>query len=521
MVTNDDIGIAEESPFIDYLEWEWLQKEEKIGKHVPIRTRMLPQGSDFIEVFRDKEYNIRGKLTGIFENRDELVPLEHGKPYKDLKISDLIFKYDIRCSFNDCRYKIDYGRNSRKFESKMFIKHIKRTSDISSKLGCLTEWFLNGKDIGDGVISHKLCKKYNRKINEPTYPNLGCSHKLHMYFLENAETFYQRSSDEKGYIFVEFQDDDEEKYFTIQSVPDCYGPSWSKNISIEYRSDWWMPTPEERKKITEIVSFLMGRQLIKVGYSKYDTKGKIIENCAISPQISDGIHLEDLCKKNVISTPVNTIHGNQWMNNFGVYFKELIPSYFALSDELNLQEVLDKYWLSQALPIEAEIIVMAASLESLLNAWYKSKKSKSKRIYLTEEEFHGIISIYLDPIEKDLGNMELKSFPDFKNRILRKIKNSYQMSVNESYDFFFKEIGLNIGEIEKMAIKYRNKPVHGGKFNKKEYEKLKKMTNAYRTLVNRCILKILNYNLEYIDYFMALDRPIEEYVKHIDEPLGP
>ncbi|MGP8023861.1 MAG: hypothetical protein ACLQG5_06210 [Methanobacterium sp.] len=65
-------------------------------------------------------------------------------------------------------------------------------------------------------------------------------------------------------------------------------------------------------------------------------------------------------------------------------FSDLIHEYFSLKDELNLNEVLKLYWLSKTLPIDAEIIVLAASLELLKKSWYKSSKSKAKAfIYRT------------------------------------------------------------------------------------------------------------------------------------------
>ena len=65
-----------------------------------------------------------------------------------------------------------------------------------------------------------------------------------------SQSYYQQQSYSKGYIFVEFKDESgEDKCFTIQEVPDNYNPSWSQNVSIEYKNEWWMPSPEELKYI--------------------------------------------------------------------------------------------------------------------------------------------------------------------------------------------------------------------------------------------------------------------------------
>ena len=45
----------------------------------------------------------------------------------------------------------------------------------------------------------------------------------------------------------------------------------------------------------------------------------------------------------------------------------------------------------------------------------------------------------------------------------------------------------------------RNKIIHGS-LKKKDYQKLMSIANGMYALLNRMILKILDYNSEYIDY---------------------
>ena len=510
-------------PFLNHLEWEALYHSFEIPRYENLKTRLLPLGSKKIVVSRDEEYKIKGLLTGHCENSLPLTPLMQGDPYmpmpgENIKIPELEGEYEIDYLIK--LKKTKHGPDGVDFEAEMDISHLKRTFDQSDKLCWLTEWFLNGANIAcDGIISNELEKKYTRKMNKPENPNLEHSSELNVIFSDLSVNYTQENSETKGYLFVEFPDENgTDKYFTIQSVPDIYGPSWSKNISIEYKSKWWIPTPEERKKISEIVSFLIGRQLISIGYTKFNKKGKVIEDFVNSPKISEGIHLQELCKSKFYFSPVNTLE-DETFHNLRSYFKELIPKYFALRDDLNLNEVLGKYWLSKAIPNEAEIIILAASLELLFNSWYKSKNSKSQRNFLSKKKFLEVFTEELDRIENKLDTLEWQ-FPDFKKRFYNKLENSNQMGFNASIHFFFKEIGLNIGEIEKKAIQSRNDPVHGHILKTDEIDEIIKMTLAYRTLVNRTILKVLGYNGEYVDYYRAIDPiPIEEYMRHIDEPI--
>ena len=525
MVTNDEILFTNDPPFIDHLEWEGLNQPYQIGKYEPLKTRLFPGFNNNIKVFRDDEYRIIGVLSGDFENPLELEPLQYEtlssympRPQRNINFSDIAGEYEIRFSYKKFNYS--YGREGKgSFESDMNISYLRRKFSESVKLGWLTEWFLNGEklDIG-GTISYNLCKKYNRRIDKPDYPVLGHSHKLNYLDDDLSQSYYQQQSYSKGYIFVEFKDESgEDKCFTIQDVPDNYGPSWSQNVSIEYKNEWWMPSLEERIKINEIVSFLIGRQLISIGYTKYDKKGRTIEDYVNNPQISEGIHIRELCKKKFKMSPVNTIEGNRWANHLSVYFKQLIPNYLALRDELNFNEVLNRYWLSKAIPKEAEIIVLAAGLELLIKSWYKSKKSKTKGVYLPKKEFDNKLKIGLKLIENELDGI-LSLNPEFKDKIFNTVKNSFVMAPSQRNKNFFTEIGLNIGDIEEEAIIYRNKPVHGDILE--DYDKMLKMTLAYLTLVNRTILKILGYENEYVDYFRAIEPiPIKDYVRHIDEPI--
>ena len=180
----------------------------------------------------------------------------------------------------------------------------------------------------------------------------------------------------------------------------------------------------------------------------------------------------------------------------------MIPNYLLSRDKLKLNEVLWKYWLSLSLPMEAQIIVMAAGLELLFTSWYKSNKSKTKGSYLPPEEFHQALENEFILIKDKLSKLDFKENPEFKDRILKKIENSCYMSGNEKINFFFDEIGLKIGDVEKTALNYRNKPAHGHTITENNVETLVKMTNVYHTLVNRTILKILGFEMEYIDFYL-------------------
>ena len=129
---------------------------------------------------------------------------------------------------------------------------------------------------------------------------------------------------------------------------------------------------------------------------------------------------------------------------------------------------------------------------------------------MEKREFEKILDEELSKIEEKLTNRE------FGVPIIRKIKNSYQMSVRDRFTYFFKEIGLEIGDVENRTIDARNASAHGSaKWDDDSFEKLIQDTRAYQTLLNRVVLKLLEYGGYYIDRSTYKDSQ-----RQIDVPLG-
>ena len=105
-------------------------------------------------------------------------------------------------------------------------------------------------------------------------------------------------------------------------------------------------------------------------------------------------------------------------------------------------------------------------------------------------------SIELSAIQEKLGKVE------YGERMANRIKSAYNFGANESTEFFFKELGLAIGPTEQSALKARNPMAHGSSnlLDPARYQETIDNTLAYRALFNRVLLKILDYEGEYVDY---------------------
>ena len=65
----------------------------------------------------------------------------------------------------------------------------------------------------------------------------------------------------------------------------------------------------------------------------------------------------------------------------------------------------------------------------------------------------------------------------------------------------FDELGLEVGKTEMEAIRARNIMIHDTYGESDEaVEKMRQLTNAYRTFFNRVILQVLSHDGSYVDY---------------------
>ena len=85
----------------------------------------------------------------------------------------------------------------------------------------------------------------------------------------------------------------------------------------------------------------------------------------------------------------------------------------------------------------------------------------------------------------------------------------------------FEIIGLSVGNIEKKALKARNKMAHSsiGEANDDDIKDILRMTRAYETLFHRIFLKTLGYNGDYIDYY-SLGHPSRPINEPIPDPAN-
>ena len=132
-----------------------------------------------------------------------------------------------------------------------------------------------------------------------------------------------------------------------------------------------------------------------------------------------------------------------------------------------------------------------------MNKWFKSANSKRKTRIIEKSTYKKLIKDIRPIFEEKFGECEL---------IMNNFNQMNELSINKSFERFFKEIGLKVGDVEIEAIKSRNDPVHGNDLDTETICNLIVYSKIYQVMLNRVILILLNYEGEYV--FTNLIQPI-------------
>jgi hypothetical protein len=483
--------------FVSFLDWEGLQEEYEL-----IDNSLSSEDIDvrYISVFRDDEYNIKGLMKGF--NNIDIHEKFHGRGIPGARMKPFVItgtgEYGIiHYNLNHCylgnvsnTYKLenDYKQEFKANFSSFDMEKVYKNND--DEISCLTEWYINGPN--QNFLFNRSTKRTHVEEFILSRDELINPIKI------NSES----NSHNRDYLLVELEDFN----IIIHKIQKEIGPSWSNNIGIEYRKEFGrIPNENEREGISEIVSFLFGKHLLNVGYTEFNEGSYPIRQVSRNPW---GDNVVSKSKKSGLF-PIRIDDYSTWGLAEEILSK-IIPVYLKYRNDLNMKESLWSLWVSEDVPIGTNIPLVANALEILKKGWFKSNKSKTQGVYLPKKQFDNLLKEDFENINKKIIDIE------FNDRILRRMKNSFQMGANESLDFFFEEIGLLVGEIERKAIKLRNAMIHDKHGSTdSELEEIYFYSKVYRSLYNRVFLKLLNYDGNYIDYTV---HGFPE--KHISQPTN-
>lgn len=450
------------------LEWEFLQNDinlitYKIINNIPlysIKSCNLKRGENF-EIILDVNCRADTENQSFFDN--------------EFFIDEIIFenyREVIKVKYCKIKYKTFSVDENSGYHFVFHVNHIERiykNYDLENDVCYIKEWYLNS--IHDNLVFTRPTR-YNVKQEY-----IKVRDRTHDIKFED-EYPPDSSIDHLFLTLNEFN-------VILQKVPDEFGPYWSNNLGIEYHKEYNIPSADIRRKTSQIASFLLGRNLIKIGETYYNSEWNIIGEIALSSGLSSRLNLKTI--SNYRDLPAIVFYdGFLDRYNWEIQVSEIINSY--LNCDLDLSQIMDNLLISMCVPTEAEIMMIGGCLDELSKKWFESDKSTSHGKIIEAREYNNIISNELFVIKE-----KLEKYPE----IYRNIENSYKIGGRKKVDLFLDELKIEIGASEDKARDYRNIPAHGQNMSDKTRFKFVYITDIYRSFLNRIILKLLDFHSYY------------------------
>lgn len=284
---------------------------------------------------------------------------------------------------------------------------------------------------------------------------------------------------------------------TISVVPEDLSPTGSRPLSISYRSARFMGDDAEgvalRRAFSELVGFLLGRQLLHVGWSRYGEDGRRIEALACQPW---GLDLEVVSQKP--SLPPIPLNDGSWQStqvggeHLARVAGQLLSKWSETWNNFGIHDALWQLWLSRRLPLGANLPVLSSGLDAMSSAWHKSTRSKTKGVFVPSAEFAALLSPTKAALE------QAASGKPYAARLLGKLQSLNQNGGTAKLLDFFGDIGVSISEAEKRALNARHAMAHGG--TSSDVAQLLRETALYENVYHRAMLTLLGHEGHYVDY---------------------
>ncbi len=479
----------------DPTQWEVLRTPLTLDNLVAAR---LPCGLGRIEVSRDESYRLAAVLTGSLE----LLPV-FGAWFNEVVTESSVKTEPVEGS--DASGRLRYVLNGvapvprqapfatdreseRPFAGHLVANELLVESIEPRETAWLTDWYLNAPRT-------LLYARRTTRTQETTYarerrgPNWPA---------------FRKTVPQNAFAFDHFIARCGYWQFVVAKVPKPLGPPWCESLGIEFRPEWGgIPDPAERRAIAEVVAFLFGRPLLRVGSTESDREGRLVRASAWSPPEPDARFVCGHAEWRPIPIPDTA------PQVFEETVEALAPAYLEHREEWDLDYALWLQWRATWLPLGSSLVLLSAAFDTLKGGWFRSEKSESRGVWVDKERYLACTGTALEALETDLS-----ALPGATSMV-KKIKDAYRKGSGEQTSTFLSEIGLQIGPGEQAALAARNAPVHGNAVRANDVKRLWPLTEAFLTLLHRVILKMLRYGGEYIDYSVAGLPP-----RPLDEPVG-
>jgi len=245
---------------------------------------------------------------------------------------------------------------------------------------------------------------------------------------------------------------------------------------------------EERRKIRNCISFILGKPILYLGYSTYTEDSKMVSFELRSGYDYKGAFDLDALPPTILSSNMSNMIDSD-------IFNKLLISLYNNYDKYDFQHLFWMYWHASTSHFYSASVQFGGCIESLQNS-YLEKNSNSKIIESTE--------IWKSFRENNMNLIDELCIDNKEKELLKnKINNINILPQQKQLEKLFELLKIELTELESKTWKQRNIPAHGNKIeNNLEYIRGVKIL---RTLFNRLILKISNASEYYYDYYSLGD----------------
>jgi|GEM_PF-2293857 len=493
---------------------DWLEWECKTSVEIDVTQHgAFPESVERVElsILSNLALVAIGKGAGSFQ-LSEYIPLRPGEfsPYPQDTIGHTKFGDLVRIKGVSLRSS---NTLSHPFETEINSFSIQAKADelevVQCELPIVThiEWIVNFS-INDYTFTRNTQRKQSivftreRSGGDRLQRNLSCNDR-------------RGSLDHFG---CECTVGDKRWLLLVGQVPEEISSTEYKPGFIEfYNLNDCIPSEDTKRIILTALSFTLGRQIASVGSTSLAEDGDRVSYSTKTVRLpgEQSAYRQPSHPPTQLSTQLSLPdyeHLEGFLDEKKV--SKIISAVATKMEELNLEYPLFLVWLGQNSPIEVRAAHLGAAIESLRDSYCENNLTTNLLpTNVWKEIMKPLLIEAFDNAHKKLEeNLQISS----EVKILKnKLSQLNDKSSNMKYDEFFELISLKNGNVEKAALRERNKPAHGTRYLPKQYRGLSITTDALYTLFNRIVLKLTDASDYYIDY-STYGHP----VRHIDEPLG-
>lgn len=506
---------------IPHLDWEMLLAPLELldfsdGSPV-VNTPFLPGNVRKITIRRDEDYRVRVEVLTHRPYMDDWRPpleLKDGKvePFSiDIPHADGNTYHLVGCSYNNISSTTDFdpdGRPFRRTQVNLDIYELRVQMFGDRETEWIVDWYLNGQLPGDGwlvfpdwsehttIVEHRRRRRGRERMPRRIRGSLTVP-------LPSKDHAFVRTH---GMTYV------------VRSVPRDLGPTWSGCLGIEYRSAWGpLPSATQRQAVAEIVSFVLGRRLLNVGSTEYYGEEMLSRWTATSPS---AFSVRAVCALEPRPpAPILRRTSTDVVSDLGRLLQRLTPRYMEHQDEYRLSPAFFQYMTTREVPLGVDLPLMQSAIETVKTRYLRGAR-KVKAVYMEKDDFDDAFAPPLREMRDLLSRRAVQAKlrrREYKDRIMRRVCDSYRMGAAEGLELFFRSLKLPVGKLEADAMKARNSAAHGGTVRSAEEEVLLDLyRRTYYTLANRVFLRLLDHRGTYVDY--TAPRPLVRKLSEV--PVG-